>query len=71
MTTSINRTNPGKLEYRGTILKGAEKTVTGLANIKELDFATSFWIAHNECKSQDNEDEHGLYCKCSVNLGEG
>ena len=36
MTTSMSRTNPEKLEHIGTILKGAEKTVIGLAKIKEL-----------------------------------
>lgn len=70
MITSINRTNPEKLEHIGTVLKGAEKTVIGLAKIRELGLGTSFWMVHNASKSQDDEDEHGLYCKCSVNLGE-
>lgn len=71
MTTSMNRTNPEKVEHIGTILKGAEKTVIGLAKIKELDLVTSFWMVRNASKSWDDEDEHGLYCKRSVNLGEG
>lgn len=70
MIISINRTNPEKLEHLRTIFRGAEKTVIGLAEIKELDLGTSFWVVHNAKKSAD-EDEHGLYCKCSVNLGEG
>ena len=45
--------------------------VIGLAMFKELDLGTSFWVVHNAAKSQDDEDEHGLHCKCSVNLGEG
>lgn len=51
MTISINRTNPEKLEHIRTIFRGAEKTVIGLAKIKELDLGTSFWMVHNASKS--------------------
>lgn len=42
MTTSINRTDPEKLECKGTILKGIKKIVIGLAKIKLLDLEASF-----------------------------
>lgn len=51
MTISINRTNPEKLEHIRTIFRGAEKTVIGLAKIKELDLGTRFWMVHNASKS--------------------
>lgn len=70
MTTSINRIDPEKLECKGTILKGIKKIVIGLAKIKLLDLEASFSMVHDESESRDDKDEHGLYCKCLVDLEE-